>query len=282
MPRNALALATLLAAGCSTSALSPGDGPSPADRAPADLSVADSAEPDSAEPDLAVPDLAVPDLAVPDLAVPDLATTDGATATPDSSNGADLANCGGGFLGNTDAGAAACPLGCSPQVVYVPPTDPPLHIDYCTTAPHNHNPPANGLHWPWHANWGVYQGVPQREWWIHCLEHGGIVLLYNCPPAVGDGSVPDGGLGPYPCPDAGATPAPASCPQEIAELAAFYTNHPIDELGVKRIVVAPDPLLPTRFAAVAWDWVWSSDQLDLPAIQCFIDARYGHGPEEEP
>ena len=49
-----------------------------------------------------------------------------------------------------------------------------------------------------------------------------------------------------------------------------------------RIVVTPDPLLPTKFAALAWDWSFTSDQLDLPAIQCFIAARYGRGPEEVP
>jgi hypothetical protein len=49
-----------------------------------------------------------------------------------------------------------------------------------------------------------------------------------------------------------------------------------------RILVTGDPALPTRFAAIAWDWALSSDTLDAAAVQCFIDARYGRGPENAP
>ena len=49
-----------------------------------------------------------------------------------------------------------------------------------------------------------------------------------------------------------------------------------------RMVVTQDPFLPARFAAVAWDWSFTMNNLDLKALQCFIDARYGRGPEPAP
>ncbi|MSP61438.1 MAG: DUF3105 domain-containing protein [Myxococcales bacterium] len=301
---------TLLAAGCGSSPLpTEGDGAAAADQSiaqamdqsvpdgttvqdgagtDADLSVPDGALPDAAQ-DLAVPDLgsvdaAIPDLAKPadaagiDLAVPsDLAKSD---IKPADLAGPDLWNCGGGYL-NSDAGALHCPLMCSPAVEAVK-EEGAFHIDYCDTAPHAHNPPTSGLHWPWHPEWGVFTGVPQREWWIHALEHGGVVLLYNCPPAI-DGGVPDGGgMGAYPCPDMGVPKAPNGCPNEIAKLVAIFKARKPDHLGVVRIIVAPDPLLPKKFGAVAWNWSYVSDQFDEKAIQCFVDARYGNGPEDAP
>ena len=67
------------------------------------------------------------------------------------------------------------------------------HVNYV------HNPPASGDHWPWPATWGVHNEVLAREWWVHNLEHQGIVLLYNCP-APDAGAYTDGGQAPNDCP----------------------------------------------------------------------------------
>jgi hypothetical protein len=84
-------------------------------------------------------------------------------------------------------------------------------------------------------------------------------------------------------------PLPNNCPSEIGTFVNLWAFHPQDNwndaLFEVRIVVAADPILPKRFAAVAWDWVWESDTLgpaDVAAVQCFIAARYGHGPENAP
>jgi hypothetical protein len=219
--------------------------------------------------DLAVPrDLAGRDLPAPidapfDAPLEDAAAFDAA--------GADLSGCATGYL-NSDAGDA-CPLGCSPAVEKVP-DEGNMHVAFGTPVQYQHNPPASGPHWPIPQAWGVYTGVVPREWWVHNLEHGGIVLLYNCPRPDDGGASNDGGQ------------PPDACPNEIAAMGQLYAQQPpvdyYDTISETKMLVTPDPLLPTRFAAVAWDWDWTSDTFDLAAVKCFIDARYNRGPEPAP
>lgn len=247
--------------------------------------------PNRADLSAAADDLAVaPDLAAPDLAAPDLAPPPDMTVPPDLTVIRDLFGCAGGYLNSNDPNA--CPLSCSPLVEPVK-DEGAFHLPFCTPINYAHNPPASGDHWPWPAPWGVHTEYLPREWWVHNLEHQGIVLLYNCPYPKGDGGVrpPDmGGTAPQTCVMDGGLPAAPlpvdNCAKEIAQLVDLYSKHPQDNwwdmLFEVRIVVTGDPYLPGRFAAVAWDWAYVSDQLDIPAIQCFIDARYGRGPEAAP
>ena len=47
---------------------------------------------------------------------------------------------------------------------------------------YSENPPSSGPHWPfWEQTWGEHSDVVPRERWVHNLEHGGVILLYNCP-----------------------------------------------------------------------------------------------------
>ncbi len=200
--------------------------------------------------DLGAHDLnATHDQSVPDLTVPD-----------DLLSPYDLhAACAGDYL-NSDA-SNACPIFCSPLVEAVA-DEGNLHVPFGTPVTYAHNPPASGSHWPVPAPWGVHGEVLAREWWVHNLEHQGIVLLYNCPNG-----------------DAGAV---NGCTNEIDQLHSIYNARQPDVFNEVRIVITPDPLSPARFAAVAWDWVYLSDTLDPIAIECFIAARYGRGPELAP
>ena len=93
---------------------------------------------------------------------------------------------------------------------------------------------------------------------MHNLEHGGVVVLYNCP---------DG------CPDvvdqllevARAAPADPTCAAPVT----------------KRILVAPDPLLPdgVQIAAVAWNTFYTASCFDS-YLQTFVDTHFRHGPED--
>ncbi len=71
------------------------------------------------------------------------------------------------------------------QVPYEYPDDCRSHIcfdyDTCaqTTPVYIHNPPIGGPHyWVW-ANWGIHAEVVPRGYWVHNLEHGGVVFLYR-------------------------------------------------------------------------------------------------------
>jgi hypothetical protein len=191
-------------------------------------------------PDLAAP----PDLSVPfdlSVAVPDLADVD-------------LLSCGSTYL-NSDAGDA-CPLGCASNGSVEPvPDEGAVHVAMGTPVAYVHNPPASGNHWPTPAAWGVHPEQVPREQWVHNLEHGGIVLLYNCP---------------------------EGCDAEVDQLIALRNARPPDQFNVVRVLIVPDTKMPHRFAALAWTYRWQGDVVDEAAITCFMNARYDRAPESVP
>jgi len=47
-------------------------------------------------------------------------------------------------------------------------------------------PPTSGPHDPCWADWGSHTDEVPAERWVHNLEHGGVVFLWNCPDECGD------------------------------------------------------------------------------------------------
>ncbi len=109
---------------------------------------------------------------------------------------------------------------------------------------------------------------------MHNLEHGGVVLLYNC----GGLAPPDYDAWDRPAPDGGAWP----CPDITDGLRTVLAEESPDQFGEVRMLVTGDEAAPKKVSAVAWEWVYQSDTLDLDALRCFRDARYGQGPENAP
>jgi hypothetical protein len=108
-------------------------------------------------------------------------------------------------------------------------------------------PPTSGPHNPCWATWGVHDMPVLDERWVHNLEHGGIVFLYNCP---------DG------------------CAADVATLSQLVMSHP-------RTVLTSYPQLPNRFAAVAWGHRLVTSCADAAAFSRFYDENFDHGPESE-
>jgi len=152
-------------------------------------------------------------------------------------------------------GGADCAYACSPTVD-TPPVEGSTHVNPGTSVAYVANPPASGNHWPyWQTPWGAYpNGVPREEW-MHNLEHGGIVLLYNCP---------------------------SGCQPVVDQLSALMLAQKPDQFNEVRMLLVPDSKMPHRVAAVAWGWRWQGDTVDAAAIQCFINARYDRGRESIP
>jgi hypothetical protein len=173
------------------------------------------------------------------------------------------------------------PRTCSSDVRAVP-DEGATHVPFNTPVTYESNPPASGSHWPSPATWGVYVDPPiPREQYVHNLEHGGIVLAWNCPGAgtwdMGGGSDDAGSSG-----DGGTYTNP--CPEISAALKELREELKPDKWGVIRVLVTRDPLLPpgVKVAAIAWDWLWTGDTVDKTVLRCFRDARYGKGPEDAP
>ena len=176
------------------------------------------------------------------------------------------AGCGSKNGQGADAGDPMDPRHCSPLVAAVP-YEGATHVPDGTTVTYKNNPPASGNHWPSPQPWGAYinQTIP-RERWVHNLEHGGIVFLFNCPGVTDASSSGDGG-------------AVSPCPEITNALQLLRDEVKPNQFNDVLIVITPDPLLPNKVAAVAWDYTLVSDHVDLAAFRCFRDARYDQGPE---
>lgn len=107
-------------------------------------------------------------------------------------------------------------------------------------------PPMGGDHNACWTEWGVHTAEVPEENWVHNLEHGGVVFLYQCP---------DG------------------CDAEVEQLAGYVTA-----LG-PTAVLTPYSAMDVRFAAVSWGWRLEQDCLDMSTMQTFYAAHVGNGPE---
>jgi hypothetical protein len=141
-----------------------------------------------------------------------------------------------------------------------PPLLPATHVPIGSTVQWDSNPPSSGPHYPIWAAYQAYSTPVPRGYYVHDLEHGAIVLLYNC----GD----------------------AGCPDVVATLQAASDAIPDDPLctslaeGVRvRTVITPDPLLDVPVAAAAWGWVYKAQCADLATLRDFALQHYGQGPE---
>jgi len=118
-------------------------------------------------------------------------------------------------------------------------------------------PPSSGNHfgcWPEYRTFDV--PVPWGNL-VHGLEHGAVVIAYNC----------------------GA----AGCPDEVARAQAFIDGLPLDGAAgcpsTRRVILTPDPTLAVRWGASAWTWTLQSDCFDETAFAQFYADHYDHAPE---
>jgi hypothetical protein len=130
-------------------------------------------------------------------------------------------------------------------------------VPVCSALTYPTNPPTSGAHYPVWAAFKTYTTPIPRGFWVHDLEHGAIVITYNCP---------------------------TSCDEDLAALQKFVDGLTADPACTapvrKRIVVTPDPLLDVKFAASAWGFALKAACFDLGALGSFIAEHYGKGPED--
>ena len=103
-------------------------------------------------------------------------------------------------------------------------------------APYNTNPPTSGWHYDRWASWGVKSEPLPSELFIHNMEHGGVILHYNCP---------DG------------------CPDEVEKMSDIVRR--TDET-----ILMPNPDMESRFALTAWNWLLTMDEYDDALARDFV------------
>ncbi len=128
------------------------------------------------------------------------------------------------------------------------------HVPAGTDVVYTHNPPASGPHYALWARSGDYAEPIDRRNWVHNLEHGWLVLAYR----------------------------PDAPPEAIATLHQIYLDgfpDPACVNGIKRIVVTPDPLLPTPVAALTAFRILSGDTLDPAVVARMFELCRAGAPE---
>jgi hypothetical protein len=162
--------------------------------------------------------------------------------------------CGGG---GEEIPADAGP--CNTRIVS-PAIEDGVHVELGQPITWASNPPASGRHYPAWARWAESYADPiDRGFWVHDLEHGGVVFLYNCP---------------------------AGCDADVQALEAVVASLPPDERCVPppeaRWIVTPDPLLPpdVKIAAVAWGRIYTAECVDPLGLTRFWTDHLGDAPED--
>ena len=133
------------------------------------------------------------------------------------------------------------------------------HVQTGTQVTYVANPPASGTHWPSPAAAGFYESAVEEEAWVHSLEHGYIVVLYDC--------------------DGACDPALIEALQDLLE-----TAPPSTVFGFAKIVITPYEGLPepALITAVAWDVQMHLDAFDEEALLDFYERYLDQGPELAP
>ncbi len=117
-------------------------------------------------------------------------------------------------------------------------------------------PAASGSHWISNpsdlvstgspARWGAYAAPLRDEVQIHNMEHGGIVINYNCS---------------------------AGCSELVDQLQSLIPG------SGAQFILAPYPNMPTQIAITAWRHQDTMDAFDADRLNEFIDAYLDRAPE---
>lgn len=132
------------------------------------------------------------------------------------------------------------------------------HVVQGTPVEWTTNPPSTGPHYQNWARWNREYTELDRRYWLHNVEHGGIVLLYNCP---------------------------EGCPEIVEALRMHMRERAVDPACsapiYNRMMIVADPLLPpdVRVAASAWNTTYTDSCID-PYLERFIAQRYNQAPED--
>ena len=126
---------------------------------------------------------------------------------------------------------------------------------------YNSNPPTSGPHGP-AVDWGVHEEPVAKEAPVHNMEHGGVVIWYECsfvPTRIG---VPRAGQA------TGRSVAGPACKELREKLASVVESALADG---KLVLMVPYQEMGHPIAMTAWRTLDTLDEFDAARIQAFID-----------
>jgi hypothetical protein len=138
-----------------------------------------------------------------------------------------------------------------------------IHVPACSAVEYQTNPPSAGDHYAIYPRFGVYRAAIPQGFWVHTLEHGGVVLTYSCTD----------------CEDEVAQAADLLAGTEPALECCSASGCPRD--ATNQLLMTPDPGLATRWAASSWGFTLSADCFEPDVFQNFIEAHRNTGMTPE-
>ena len=115
---------------------------------------------------------------------------------------------------------------------------------------YNSDPPTTGPHAPSPAEWGVHDLPVAKEVLPHNMEHGGVVILYDC--SAGEAALDNAG-----------------CQELRDQLAAIMESSRSDG---KLVLMVPYAGMEHPIALTAWRTLDTLDGFDGERVQAFIDS----------
>lgn len=162
------------------------------------------------------------------------------------------------------------------------------HVQIGTVVDYNSNPPTSGKHYEDWIRSGVYETSKDDRNLVHSLEHGYVIMSYNCDKLVTSNwslvtSAYAHGLEEEATESAEATTSAqlpnsftsAECHKLVDQLIAIY-----EKKGKIRLIVIPRPNLDAKIALTAWNYIDKLNDFDEERITKFIDAHLNMGPEK--
>ena len=126
------------------------------------------------------------------------------------------------------------------------------HVPEGTSLQYKNSPPSSGTHYAATRPWRLYEEPVNPGNWIHNLEHGGIVILYNCP---------------------------EECPDLVDQLRKAYNDFPPSSFGNIKLLITPYTAMDSKLAIVAWGWMDQMEEFDKDRLIKFYRGHVDRGPE---
>ena len=176
------------------------------------------------------------------------------------------------------------------------------HVPAGEVVEYNSNPPTSGSHYEDWIRSGVYDTTKDDRNLVHSLEHGYVIMSYNCNKQLtidnGQWTKKKFSIFNFPvsinayahgieevvstataeATQSGLLPEAfrsADCHKLVDQLIALY-----EKKGRVRLIVVPRPNLDSRIALSAWNYLDKFDQFDADRIEKFIDTHLNQGPEK--
>lgn len=151
---------------------------------------------------------------------------------------------------------------------------------------YNSNPPTSGPHLPTWVKAGVYDAPQSEGELIHSLEHGYVIVNYNCNVHlsqifnVGKVFAHEEGSPSAAFVDPTVATGSAVNDTEVCKSLVKNLTDAATKKKLWKLIVVPRPNLDTTIALTAWNYLDKFDTFNEKRIERFIDYHRDRGPEK--